>query len=90
MFSKNIIGQQITELVNDVLDDRWHSKIQSVNVESLGVKDGKEIINDFLDNHEYGCSFEHLEYMIFELNLPVTSDQKRRLRNLKKLFSQDI
>ena len=87
MFLKKGIGQQIADLVNDVLDNEWHHNIQSANRESLGVENGKELIMEYLNYREYGCALEHFEYIISELDLSLTLVQKGKVKDLKQLIS---
>jgi len=41
---------------------------------SLGLKDGREIVTDYLDHNELGIAFEHLLYMVTEMDLQISPE----------------
>ncbi len=61
------------ELVNQEFD-RVGTPQPGSALDQLGLRDGLEIIRDYLQYGEYGLAFEHLLYMVKELDLVLPRD----------------
>ncbi|MGY6647589.1 hypothetical protein [Wenyingzhuangia sp. IMCC45574] len=46
---------------------------------SSGIKDGNEIITEYLTQNELGLAYEHLEYVISETELSLNSEQTKTM-----------
>ncbi|MGC1631651.1 MAG: hypothetical protein WA749_05995 [Gelidibacter sp.] len=49
IFHKSL-KKEIAELSNDILNSVWSNRIEQTNIESLGIKNGKQIIAEYLEN----------------------------------------
>lgn len=50
--------------------------------EQMGFLDGREIINEYIDHHEWGLGLEHLLYMIHEADIKSPPDVLCELHQL--------
>ena len=64
---------------NAILNSAWSNRIEQSNIESLGIKNGKQIIAEYLENREYGIAYEHLAYIITECKMELSVEQKNRM-----------
>lgn len=64
---------------SDILNSVWLNRIEQSNIESLGIKNGKQIIAEYLENQEYGIAYEHLAYIITECEMELSVEQKNRM-----------
>lgn len=71
-------------MTNSILNEGWQKEISKTNVESAGIIDGGEIVFDFLENNEWGCAFEHLTYIISEIDLDLNPEQNDRMDRIAK------
>ena len=78
IFQKSL-RKELAELSNEILNSVWSNKIEQSNIESLGIKDGKQIIAEYLENREYGIAYEHLAYIITECQMELNVEQKNRM-----------
>jgi hypothetical protein len=78
IFQKSL-KKEIAELSNEILNSVWSNVIEQLNIESLGIKDGKQIIAEYLEYREYGIAYEHLEYIITECEMELSVEQKKRM-----------
>ena len=78
IFQKSL-KKEIAELSNEILNSVWSNRIKYSSKESSGIKDGKQIITEYLKNREYGIAYEHLAYMINECEIELGVEQKARL-----------
>lgn len=62
----NSLKKEIAEISAEVFELAANKDIKT---DSSGIIDRKEIVTDFLDNNEWLLAFEHLEYVISELEL---------------------
>ncbi|WP_412560533.1 hypothetical protein [Winogradskyella sp. MIT101101] len=79
---KNPVKKEISELTNSILNEQWQKEISKTKIESAGIQDGREIIFEFLDFNENGCAYEHLTYVVSELDIKLTSDQIAQMNKL--------
>ena len=42
------------------------------DLDQCGLRDGAEIVRDYMAHNEWGVALEHLRYMIKETNLPIS------------------
>ncbi len=61
------------ELVNQEFD-RVGTPQPGSALDQLGLRDGLEIVRDYLQHGEAGVAFEHLLYMVKELDLVLPAD----------------
>ena len=78
IFQKSL-KKEIAELSNEILSSVWSIKIKNSDTESRGIKDGKQLITEYLKNREYGIAYEHLAYIITECEIELSVEQKTRL-----------
>jgi hypothetical protein len=78
IFQKSL-KKEIAELSNEILNFIWSNRIELSNIESLGIKDGKQIIAEYLENREYGIAYEHLRYIITECEMELSVERKNRM-----------
>ena len=81
---RNPIRKEINELTNSILNEQWQEEVSRTKIESSGILDGREMIFEFIQRNEYGCAYEHLAYIISELNMELTSDQIIEMDRLAK------
>ncbi len=74
-FTKSI-KKEIAELSNQILDVIVENGFES---DSCGIKDGNEIITEYLTQNELGLAYEHLEYVISETDLSLNSEQTKTM-----------
>lgn len=60
------------------------------SLDQLGLKDGKEIIIDYLDHNEFGLALEHLVYMIEETEISLPQSTVANIREVSILLKLDI
>ncbi|TXK74163.1 hypothetical protein [Mesonia sp. K4-1] len=78
IFQKSL-KKEIAELSNDILNSVWSNRIEQSNIESLGIKNGKQIIAEYLKNREFGIAYEHLAYITTECEMELSVEQKNRM-----------
>ncbi len=78
IFQKSL-KKEIAELSNEILSSVWSIKIKNSDTESRGIKDGKQLITEYLKNREYGIAYEHLAYISTECEIELSVEQKTRL-----------
>ena len=83
MFFQNKLKKEISALANNSLTDEVVHQIKVANIDSTGLLDGKEIIEEYIEHREYGLAFEHLEYMIEEAEIELNVEQLERMNVLK-------
>ena len=64
---------------DEILNSVWSDRIEQSNFESLGIKGGKQIIAESLENREYGIAYEHLAFIITECEMELSVEQKKRM-----------
>lgn len=84
MLFKNSLQTNIRRLTEDILNEQWLQQISQQNTNNAGILDGKEIIFEFLTHAEYGCAFEHLDYVINTSNIILSPEQENRTNELRK------
>ena len=78
LFQKSL-KKEIADLSNEILDSFWTYSVEQSNIESQGIIDGKQIINEFLRNREYEIAYQHLAYIITECNIELNVHQNSRM-----------
>jgi len=78
IFQKSL-KKEIAKLSDEILNEVWLNGIEQSNLESLGIKDGKQIISKYLENRENGIAYEHLAYIISECYMELSVEQKKRM-----------
>jgi len=81
-FFKHSIRNEISELTNGILNEKWQKEISKAKIESFGILDGRELIFEFLDHNENRCAYEHLAYIISELEISLTNHQIMKMDKL--------
>jgi len=83
------IGRELRELADDIqplLDERikiGDKRFDGEDADGTGyLLSANQEIHFFVDHNELGLALEHLELMIVEGELEITSDQKNRLRKV--------
>ncbi len=78
--------QEIRQLSNEIIDEFFNNVRLPHEIESLGVYGAKEIIQEFLENNEFGLAIDHLEYFIKEYNLKLNPSQLSRMDLISEKF----
>ncbi|WP_299611290.1 hypothetical protein [uncultured Aquimarina sp.] len=73
---KKSIKKEIAELSNEILNVIVKNGFET---DSCGIKDGNEIITEYLTKNELGLAYEHLEYVISETELSLNSEQTKTM-----------
>jgi hypothetical protein len=76
-FFKNSIEHEISDLSKQIIQEIQNE--ENFKTESVGITNGIEIIQEYLNNKEFELAFEHLEYIISECEFNLTSDQTKRM-----------
>ena len=74
---KNSIKHEIADLSKQIIHEIQNE--ENFKTESVGITNGIEIIQEYLNNKEFELAFEHLEYIISECEFNLTSDQTKRM-----------
>lgn len=77
MFSifNNSIKNEIAYLSKQILNGILLNDKLELKADSCGINNGIDIIIEYLDNNELGLAYEHLEYVISEYGIVLTTDQ---------------
>ncbi len=59
-------------------------------LDQIGLKDGKEIVLDYLNHREIGLALEHLMYMIKETDLPISAEIAQKLKSTALEMNMEI
>lgn len=86
MIFKKSISDEIQELAKSILNAEWKRRISTLEIESIGILDGEEIIFEYLEHNEYGCAFDHLTYLVSETETKVTIEQAEKIEQLNKIL----
>ena len=73
---KKPIKKEIEELSNQILNVIVKNGFET---DSCGIKDGNKIITEYLTQNELGLAYEHLEYVISEVELSLDSEQIKKM-----------
>ncbi len=77
------LKREILELSVEIIDSNY---LYQCDVESLGIKNAKTLISEYLDHMEYGLAIEYLVYVVRECNINLKPNFKKRInRVLEKL-----
>ncbi|MBF4983169.1 hypothetical protein FNJ87_02055 [Nonlabens mediterrranea] len=80
----NSLKIEIAELSAEVFEIDTKKDIKT---DFAGIIDGKEIITDLLENNEWLLAFEHLKYVISELELKLNPEQNHKMNSISNKFS---
>jgi len=83
-FFKKSIKKEITELSDQILTEISLNEKVSLNMDSCGIMDGKEIISEFLIQNETGLAYEHLIYVISECEFNPKDCETEKLNSIAK------
>lgn len=81
IFQKSL-KKEIVELSNEILNSVWTNIIEQSDIESLGIKNGKQIIVQYLENREYRIAYEHLAYIITECEIELSIELINRMNKI--------
>ena len=76
---KNSIEIEIAELSKQILNDIVRNDKLYLKVDSCGINNGMKIIMEYLNYNELGLAYEHLEYVISECEIELTTDQFEKM-----------
>jgi hypothetical protein len=80
------VGDRIRRLAKAVqhnLDQLYDSSAPPAPESPLnqaGLRDGLQVVDEFLRHNEIGCAFDHLLYMLVEPDLALTQSQFEEMR----------
>ena len=69
---------RLAEIVQRKLDERFQSPDSlklTAALDQAGLRNGLQIVDDFLRHNEFGCAFEHVVYMLVEPEIELTQAQ---------------
>jgi hypothetical protein len=76
----NIFKKSIEKEIADLSDQILNVILQNdLKTNSYGIKDGKEIITEYITQNEWGLAYQHLEYVISEAEFRLSSEQTKRM-----------
>ncbi|MEM8720763.1 MAG: MafI family immunity protein [Cyanobacteria bacterium P01_G01_bin.39] len=58
--------------------------------DQLGLRNGAEVVKDYLEHGEVGIAWEHLLYMVKETNVQLSEDYLKRLSSLAKTLNTKL
>nr|WP_321248210.1 hypothetical protein [uncultured Psychroserpens sp.] len=74
------IANNIKELSLCVFDEILNIEKSYIEFESFGIKDGKRLVFDFLENNELGLAFEHIKYVISETEIKLKEKEITKMK----------
>ena len=83
-FFKKSIKKEIAELSDQILSEISLNEKVSLNIDSCGITDGKEIISEFLMQNETGLAYEHLIYVISECEFNPQDCDTEKINSIAK------
>lgn len=78
---KYVLKKTIAELSNEIFNVILKSGLKT---DSCGIKNGNEIITEYLNKNELGLAYEHLEYIVFETDFSLISEQNEKINLIAK------
>jgi len=84
------VATEIQSLVNEEFQRDLNQHIKNSALQQAGLKNGKEIIDEYSVNFEYGLAFEHLLYMIDETGITVSQSSSTLLFELSEEMNLSI
>lgn len=60
------------------------------NLDQLGLRDGKSIVEDFLNHNEPGLALEHLVYMIEETDMVLSEEVRTQIKMIAQAMHMNI
>ncbi|MEK6153125.1 MafI family immunity protein [Flavobacteriaceae bacterium 3-367] len=78
--------KELLALSSEIINGLLSRKDPFCTFEAAGIRDGLEIIHEYVANREFGVAFEHLEYIISECDISLSPAQVERLSSLAKRF----
>ena len=81
------IAEHVQELINlEYRRVNWKPKPESV-LDQAGLRNGAEVVRDYVDHGEAGIAFEHLFYMVKETGIKLSEDYLARLSDVANKLS---
>ena len=87
------VENQIKEIAGDIqelIDQEFNRVNNRPNpgsaLDQAGLKDGKEIVEDYLSHGEAGIALEHIAYMIAETGINIPLETKNKLIYCAQIF----
>lgn len=59
-------------------------------LDQLGLRDGKEIIEDLMAHGENGVAFEHLLYMLIETGISLSPESMAGVESVARMFGMQL
>ena len=76
----------IQEKVNILFEECNGEPEPGSDLDQLGLKNGEKIIDDFISYGEAGVAFDHLSYMINDLELELNSSERQIFKRLSAIY----
>ncbi len=80
------LANQLQEKVNELFEACNWSPDPVSALDQVGLLNGKEIIEDYLDNGEAGVAFDHLNYMIEETEIQLNEADQHAFERIRALY----
>ena len=91
MASTSSLIRLLTPKIQQLVDLRFGSLTgepeSNLSLDQAGLRQGDQIIYEFLDHGEHGLAFEHLVYMIEEAGIALAPEQRRTLDQISAKLS---
>lgn len=78
--------KELLELSQEIIAKLLNERGVAHEFESLGIKDGEKIIQEYVQNNEVGLACDHLEYIISECDIVLSKSQEERISLITKKF----
>ncbi|WGD34286.1 hypothetical protein [Olleya sp. YS] len=78
---KDLIVELSEAIYTTIIKEKLHLKI-----DSTGIENGKEIVNEFVEQNEIYLAFEHVEYMISETEIKLKEDELKKLNDISSIL----
>jgi len=73
-----------TEKAQGLINDLHENDPSNGTFGQAGILDGRSIVQDYIDNNEWGLAFEHLLYMIYESGIRFPESELQELHSIAR------
>lgn len=81
---RNPLKKELKRLGIEIQDLILNDKLLSSKIDQEGIKDGAQIISEYVDQNELELAFEQLHYMITESEIQLSKDQSFRVDKMAR------
>lgn len=84
------IGKEIQSLINSEFEKVNNEPDKDSPLNQLGLRNGLEIINEYIIVREFGLAFEHVLYMVYETGIKIDKSSSEIIIELSKKMNIPI